>query len=289
MSDPEVTRAFLQGEVEGLGAHDFLSLRPSGRVVHAAEIARRGDGSLEVRVPGRLPGMDPLSKEKQDRLVALGFHTDKPDDPAAMWALAADSSEAAVDGALRLLDEVFAEKPDAPLDVLHGSRRDEHEARKKLKVVRERVEKVVTEVLGEMPKQDEDGDYVLPIGDVHVTVAPRAIAGGPVVVRVFAITNVGVTVAPELGLLLARLNFGLMFGRFALDTEHQSIWFDEMLLGDQLNDEELRFAIDAVATTADEWDDRLKQLFGGATYQEVLRGRTTHRPPQTKPGEGGYL
>jgi hypothetical protein len=44
-----------------------------------------------------------------------------------------------------------------------------------------------------------------------------------------------------------------------------------------------------VATTADEWDDRLKQMFGGATYQEVLEGRTNHQPPHLKPGSGGYL
>ncbi|MGH0035893.1 MAG: T3SS (YopN, CesT) and YbjN peptide-binding chaperone 1 [Myxococcota bacterium] len=289
MTDPATARAFLVGEVDGLGPHDYLSLRPSGRVFHTVEVVRRGDGALEVRVPGRAPGLEPLSKEKHTQLQELGFASEAPEDPTRVWSREIEGAEAAVDHALRLLAEVFAEKPDAPLDVVHGSRRDEHEARQKLEKIRPQVEAVVIDVLGEKPKQDDDGDYVLPIGDVHVTVAPRAIAGGPVVVRVFAITNVGVTVAPELGLLLARLNFGLMFGRFALDTEHQSIWFDEMLLGDQLNDEELKYAIDAVATTADEWDDRLKQLFGGATYQEVLRGRSEHRPPRTKPGEGGYL
>jgi hypothetical protein len=136
-------------------------------------------------------------------------------------------------------------------------------------------------------EQDEDGDYVLSVNDVHVTVAPRVAAGGPLIVRVFAITNVGVTVAPELGLFLARLNFGLMFGRFALDGEHRSIWFDETLLGDQFSDEELRFTIQVVASTADQWDDRLKQMFGGATYEDVLKGRTGHQVPPIKPGEGG--
>jgi hypothetical protein len=120
-------------------------------------------------------------------------------------------------------------------------------------------------------------------------VAPRVAAGGPVVVRVFAITNVGVGVTPELGLFLARLNFGLMFGRFALDVEHRSIWFDETLLGDQFSDEELRFTIEVVASTADEWDDRLKQMFGGATYQEVVTSGAGHEPPPVKPGAGGYL
>ena len=77
-----------------------------------------------------------------------------------------------------------------------------------------------------------------------------------------------------------------MFGRFALDAEHNSIWFDESLLGDQFREEELRFAVQVVASTADEWDDRLKQMFGGATYQEVLAGRSAQSPPPIKPGEG---
>jgi hypothetical protein len=108
-----------------------------------------------------------------------------------------------------------------------------------------------------------------------------------VVVRVFAITNVGVPVTPELGLFLARLNFGLMFGRFALDVERQAIWVDETLLGDHFTDEELRFTIDVVAKTADEWDDRLKQMFGGATYQEAA-GRRPDADGLAKPGQGGY-
>ena len=132
-----------------------------------------------------------------------------------------------------------------------------------------------------------DGDYLLPIDDVQVVVAPRSMPSGPVLVRVFAVTNVGVAVAPELGLFLARLNFGLMFGRFALDVEHQSIWFDETLLGDQFTDEELRFAIRIVATTADEWDDRLKQMFGGATKQEVLKQQGREESTPVKPGGQG--
>jgi hypothetical protein len=82
-----------------------------------------------------------------------------------------------------------------------------------------------------------------------------------------------------------------MFGRFALDTDRASIWFDECLLGEQLSKDILRFTVDVVATTADEWDDRLKQMFGGATYQEVLEKQSSSDVPKVKPGQGqgGYL
>jgi hypothetical protein len=87
------------------------------------------------------------------------------------------------------------------------------------------------------------------------------------------------------------MNFRLMYGRFALDAEHAAIWFDETLLGEPLSDEALRFTIDIVASTTDEWDDRIQQMFGGATYQQVLKGNARHSAPPTKPGggSGGYL
>ena len=38
-------------------------------------------------------------------------------------------------------------------------------------------------------------------------------------------------------------------------------------------------------STADEWDDRLKQMFGGMKYQEILAARGDSAVT-TKPGEG---
>jgi hypothetical protein len=218
-----------------------------------------------------------------------GFASEDPADATKPWVRAAADSGAAVELALRLLGEVFGAKPDAAIDVGHGSHRAEHEARQKLAAVRERIEKVLAELAGRRPEQDADGDYVLPVRDVHVVVAPRVLPGGPVMVRVFSIANVGVNATPELGLFLARLNFGLAFGRFALDAEHSAIWFDETLLGEPFSEEQLRFTIQIVASTADQWDDRLKQMFGGVTYQEVLQGRASHQAPPIKPGQGGYL
>lgn len=290
MSDPATARAFLQGEVEALEPLAFVLASPAGNPLHAVEVVRLADGGgLEVRVPGRPRIVPELPVAVRSALRDRGFSSEKPADPTVPWVHAAASVEAAVELAQRLLVEVFDEKPDTPIDVAHGSHRAEHEALQKLATVRENLERVLTEMTKGKPAQDEDGDYLLPIGDVRVTVAPRVAPGGPVIVRVFAITNVGVTVAPELGLFLARLNFRLMFGRFALDAEHAAIWFDETLLGDQLSDQALRFTVGIVASTADEWDDRLQQMFGGATYQQVLEGDAKETTPPTKPGSGGYL
>lgn len=289
MRDPAAVRSFLLAEVEALQPFDALLVVPSGKPLHVVEVTRREDGGLEVRVPGRPPVVPELPVSVRAALRDRGFASEQPADRTVPWTRPVPDATAAVDQLMALLTEVFQEKPDVPLDIAHGSHRAEHEARQKLAAVRAHVERVLTEMLQRRPEQDADGDYLLPIGDVRVTVSPRAIPGGPVVVRVFAVTNVGVNVTPELGLFLARLNFGLMFGRFALDVEHASIWFDETLLGDQITDEELRFAVRVVASTADEWDDRIKQMFGGATWPDVRDGRARHAEPTTKPGSAGYL
>ena len=290
MTDPNAARSFLVGEVEALEPFDFVAASAASSPLHLVEVTRREDRRLEVHVPGRPPLLPELPVPIRGALRDRGFHSEDPADPTRPWVREVNDADAAVDLVQRPLTEVFGEKPDLRLDVAHGSHKAAHLARLKLAAARERIERVVTSVAGRRVERDRDGDYVIPIADVHVVVAPRVAPGGPVIVRVFAITNVGVAVTPELGLFLARLNFGLMFGRFALDVEHRSIWFDETLLGDQFTDEELRFTIDVVASTADQWDDRLKQMFGGTTHQEAPEQRSSSAEKLAKPGEGGlYL
>jgi hypothetical protein len=187
-----------------------------------------------------------------------------------------------------VLSRVFEEKPKVPLDVVHGSHKAEREAEKKLAALREQVRGLLEEINEGPCECDSDQDFTLPVGDVRVIVAPRLIPGGVTVVRVFCVTNVGLSVTPELGLFLARLNFNLMFGRFALDVENSAIWFDESLLGDQLSKDVLSFTINVVAATSDEWDDRIRQMFGGSSYEEVQK-RAESGVPQLKPGAAGYL
>ena len=41
------------------------------------------------------------------------------------------------------------------------------------------------------------------------------------------------------------------------------MWFDETLLGEHVTAEELRFTIEMVASTANEWDQKIASMFGG--------------------------
>jgi hypothetical protein len=114
---------------------------------------------------------------------------------------------------------------------------------------------------------------------------------------VFAITNAGVNLSSELGLFLARLNFSLMFGRFSIDADNASVWFDETLLGEHVTEEELRFTVEMVAATANEWDAKIAGMFGGRVRAPEpamggAEGGAAVGPdgsPANKPGQGGYL
>jgi hypothetical protein len=289
MTDPAALREFLEAEIEALEPLAFVALGTPGRALQLVEVARSAEGRLEVRIPGRPPGFPELGEQERSVLVGKGFASEKPADGARPWSRPVRDAREAVEVARGLLVALFGEKPEAPVDVLHGSHQAEHEASQRLAALRERLEPILTAIGGRAPEQDADGDYLIPVADVRVVIAPRVAPRGIPVVRVFSVTNLGVSPSPELAVLLARLNFGLMFGRFVLDVAHQTIWFDETLIGSQFGEEDLRFVIELVASTGDQWDDRLKQLFGGVTYQEALASRAEREVAKHKPGEGGYL
>jgi hypothetical protein len=289
MSDPNTLTPYLESEIEGLEPLDFLALAPETNRLHLLELQRTEEGELQLHVPGRPPFAPELSVETRSALQDLGFASEDASDRGKPWKLTVASTGEAIERVYEVLGRVFDEKPDASLDVVHGSHREEREARRKLEALREKVRGLLREIHDGTCECDSDEDFTVPLGDVQLIVAPRLMPGGVAVLRVFCVTNVGVNVTPELGLFLARLNFTLMFGRFALDAEHNAIWFDESLLGDQLNQDVLSFTMKVVAATADEWDDRIAQMFGGATFQAARRDQTVDPVPNVKPGVGGYL
>jgi hypothetical protein len=178
MTDLAVVRGFLVAEVEGLAPFDALVISPAGKPLQMVELTRSEDGQLEVRVPGRAPIVPPLEVPVRSALRDRGFVNEDASDPTEPWRHPVANAEAAVDLAHRVLVEVFGAKPDLSLDVTHGSHRAEHEARQKLAAVRERVERVLTQMAGRKPEQDQDGDYVLAIGDVHVHDRLKQMFGG---------------------------------------------------------------------------------------------------------------
>lgn len=279
-------RAFLIDQVDRLERFDYVSVGSPTMPFLALEVGRTESDELEVRVPPRLPAT-PIPPPKRAQLVEAGFQSDDAGNPLRPWIQAVATPVDAVDVAIGTLQDIFDVRLESKLDLLHGSRREEHEAALRLEELRGQVEGLLTEILGHVPERDSDDDFICPSDQLRIIVGPRVVAGGLAIVRVIAITNTGVTVTPDLGLSLARLNFGIVIGRFALDVDNRSIWFDETLLGDEISHERLHVVVDVVARTASQWATRLQQMFGGRTQFDAGGGADYQDSP--KPGAGAYL
>jgi hypothetical protein len=289
--DDHPAAAFLAAQIDALQPFEFIVVGVPLTMFDGIEVAREENGSLRVRLGPRPPAV-PISDTQRVALEAAGFRAHPSEWTSANgWELERDLPDGAAAAAVSLaaLSGVFGVAPGQPVDLHHGTRRAEHEAHVRMGEVQRRLVPMLTEMLGHEPETDADGDYPFVVNGVQIFVAPRVVPGPVIVVRVFAITNIGVELTPDIGLFLARLNFGMVIGRFALDVEHQAVWFDETVLGPDVTADELRFVIEAVASTAAEWDDRIKQQFGGITRTEMLDAQAAAPNPPPKPGEGGYL
>jgi hypothetical protein len=295
--DADARSSFLASQVAALAALDFVIVGLPGPPFDAVQVLKEEDGSFVVELSAR-DAKTPYAPEQVTALAPLGLVPPAEGKPGGWRSPVGFGPSTAADAA-RIADEVltkvFGVATDAPLDVRHGNDRDNRAAAARIASMRATIEPVVAALSPEgKPVQDDDGDYVLDIGHVRVFVAPRALPGPPPpIVRVFAITNAGVPLSNELGLFLSRLNFSLMFGRFSIDADNASVWFDETLLGEHATADELRFTIEMVASTANEWDQKIASMFGGQVRQPptatAVADAASTSPSPSKPGQGGYL
>ena len=130
---------------------------------------------------------------------------------------------------------------------------------------------------------DPRGSYVFGLDSARVFVVPAWLKNGATVVRVFAITNLDVTVTPELTSFLLARNLDFVLGSFALDEDRGAIWFNHNLIGEFLEPDELEATLAAVAETANQMDDEIKGQFGGRLYSEGPEAKIS--PPEAP----GYL
>lgn len=280
-TDPAARRQFLTTQLHPLAAHGVVVVgvpQPPFDVIRAQ---RDAEGAWMIALGGRDQAVA-FSDTQVGELGRLGFTHGE-----VSWRVPVPGPDEAADAIEAVLTTVLGLPADAAIDLRHGSTAAEHEAEQQLLAMRAQLEPIVRDMTSAEPVIDDDGDYVVVVDHSQVYVAPRAMPGRLPVVRVFAITNAGVQMTPELGMYLARLNFSLMFGRFSLDAEHGAVWLDETLLGQHVTDDELRFIISMVAATADEWDEKIAAVFGGQVRTPVDAQTTAAR--QSKPGEGGYL
>jgi len=137
----------------------------------------------------------------------------------------------------------------------------------KVQKLRELIESKLAEMV-DLYFTDDHGNYVLGIASARVFIVPTWIENGATIIRVFAITNLDVPVTAELTQWLLQKNLEFVFGGFALDGDAGAIWFNHNMLGDFAHPEQLEATLAAVAQTADQYDDQIKERFGGRLYIE---------------------
>ena len=283
---PSPRRAFLQHQLGLLEPFGFVAMSaPLGGADKAEgaaliEVSRTEDGAVFQLIAGALPELPDAASQS---LTEAGFTV--ADGRARREMASPDEATQAVETALAALGADSGGR----LDLHHGSHRAEVERERHRQAILERVRTVLATVVDmSMVEVDSDGDFTFAFESTRVFVGVRALRGGHLVIRVFAITNVNVEPSPGLGLFLATTNFTLAFGRFSLDPHNNAVWFEHNLPGEAFADEELALIVRMVAQTADEFDERIQEMFGGDLFNPPGEPGPAEAPKDA-PGAAGYL
>jgi hypothetical protein len=78
-----------------------------------------------------------------------------------------------------------------------------------------------------------------------------------------------VDLSDELAVRLVELAAESPFGSFSYMPTRREVWFEHVILGDDLDQVELESAIEVVAEVADGSDDALAAAFGGRRYADL--------------------
>lgn len=127
---------------------------------------------------------------------------------------------------------------------------------------RDRVRKLLTRLVGSV-QVDAEEEFSFAYESTRVFIRVLAWEESAVV-NVYAITNFEVPASPDLFRYVATESSWVFGSLSAQESEGSvTIIFGHTLLGDYLDPEALRTAIAAVAFSADQIDDEIKERFGG--------------------------
>ena len=149
------------------------------------------------------------------------------------------------------------------------------------------VQKVLVDWLGQI-EVDREGVFSFPIESTRVFIRIRDFRDSTVI-SIEAPTNLDVPPTAELFRHVALHADEWLFGHLGCREEdgNVTILFSHRLLGDHLQPEELRSAVGAVAFTANQIDEGIKQQFGGRLFAQVIEGQEEGSPQVLPQPEGG--
>lgn len=119
-------------------------------------------------------------------------------------------------------------------------------------------------------------DFYLKYGSTVLEISIDPYEEDDAVIEVLAFCVQGVTPTFELTEELLRLNAEVPLGAFSMVGP--DIFFSHSFLGRRLRGEQLIASLDAVASIADDYDDRIIAKYGGETALERLSTKRHRRP-----------
>lgn len=132
----------------------------------------------------------------------------------------------------------------------------------------ERIQPMVRELWGEFARAHAEEPMFTVINGsarIDIVVCPWDEVNSIVLVRSWVITGAQLTAEAMEFLLMA--NYNVKFGAFGID-EARDVFFHNMLLGETLDKDELRYTVMCVAQLADKYDDEFRSRFGGQRFAD---------------------
>ncbi len=126
-----------------------------------------------------------------------------------------------------------------------------------------KVDDLLGQVFGEMIKKPPERPvFLLQRGTTltHIAVAPWGDDDAVVMVRAYV--NYGADLAPDLLKFLLTENARMRFGAFGIDGDGD-IFFEHSIVGSTCDKEEIKASVLAVGSTADDYDERIMERWGG--------------------------
>ena len=147
----------------------------------------------------------------------------------------------------------------------------------------EAVRTYVNELFEDAFFEEATGHFYVRYGSTVLEISVEPYGPEEVIVVIMAYCVQGVEVDEQLLLGLLELNHSLPLGAFSLVGD-SDIFFSHTLFGRDLEGQDLLGAIAAVATTSDDYDDRIVARYGGQRALDRIRstgGRRQRHRPQT--------
>ena len=138
----------------------------------------------------------------------------------------------------------------------------------------------INEALAGSPafRRIEDRLFVVKQGSAYVMICVQPFDGERALVRLAAQVVTGIEMNHELATRLLRVNARLRFGAFGFHEEGGAVTLNHALLGGEaLAPEALLAALEEMARLADEFDDKLVAIGGGARMVDLLQEETIAR------------